>query len=126
MEAVEDAGFEATLLSQGGLESLTLAVSGMSVSGDATAVEVALRRVPGVAKAAVSLLTGHAEVWYDPNTAGEGAAGWLGEGQPFMEYRVAAGGDRGWRAGRRLAGWWNVGTWGGGALAGGVGDMGHE
>ncbi|KAG2488839.1 hypothetical protein HYH03_012637 [Edaphochlamys debaryana] len=68
--AVEDAGFEAIMLSHGGLESLVLRVAGMTSSGDCVGVEASLRRVPGVAKAAVALLTGQAEVWYDPNTTG--------------------------------------------------------
>eukprot|EP00198_Chlamydomonas_reinhardtii_P009930 XP_001699267.1 heavy metal transporting ATPase [Chlamydomonas reinhardtii] len=120
VEAVEDAGFEATLLSQGGLESLTLAVSGMSVSGDATAVEVALRRVPGVAKAAVSLLTGHAEVWYDPNTAGPrdmigaiercdgGAGGAEGLTATLQRSELAAAGGAQAAAARELRYWWGL------------------
>ncbi|KAG2435932.1 hypothetical protein HXX76_007127 [Chlamydomonas incerta] len=118
--AVEDAGFEAVLLSQGGLESLTLAVSGMSVSGDATAVEVALRRVPGVAKAAVSLATGQAEVWYDPNTAGPrdmiasiercdgGAGGAEGLTATLLRSELAAAGGAQAAAERELRYWWGL------------------
>ncbi|GIL89731.1 hypothetical protein Vretifemale_17508 [Volvox reticuliferus] len=70
LTAVEDAGFEASLLSQGGLETLTLRVCGMTSTASATAVEAALRRVPGVARAGVRLEEGLAEVWYDPNATG--------------------------------------------------------
>jgi copper chaperone CopZ len=56
--------------SQGGLETLVFKITGMAVTADATAVEAALRRVVGVARCAVSLLTGQAEVLYDPNVAG--------------------------------------------------------
>ncbi|KAG2433084.1 hypothetical protein HYH02_012788 [Chlamydomonas schloesseri] len=120
VEAVEDAGFEATLLSQGGLESLTLAVSGMSVSADTTAVEAALRRVPGVAKAAVSLLTGQAEVWYDPNTAGPrdmiaaiercdgGAGGGEGLTATLQRNELAAAGGAQAAAERELRYWWGL------------------
>ncbi|EFJ52982.1 hypothetical protein VOLCADRAFT_102604 [Volvox carteri f. nagariensis] len=70
LSAVEDAGFEATLLSQGGLETLMLRVYGMTTTACATAVEAALRRVPGVARAGVRLAEGLVDVWYDPNTTG--------------------------------------------------------
>ncbi|GIL57370.1 hypothetical protein Vafri_12621 [Volvox africanus] len=70
MTAVEDAGFEASLVSQGGLETLTLRVYGMTSTASATAVEAALRRVAGVARAGVRLDEGLAEVWYDPNATG--------------------------------------------------------
>ena len=46
-------------------------VSGMTCSADTTAVEVALRRVGGVTRAAVALVTGHAEVWYNADACGE-------------------------------------------------------
>ncbi|GLI67539.1 hypothetical protein VaNZ11_011761 [Volvox africanus] len=70
MTAVEDAGFEASLVSQGGLETLSLRVYGMTSTASATAVEAALRRVAGVARAGVRLEEGLAEVWYDPNVTG--------------------------------------------------------
>ncbi|KXZ42129.1 hypothetical protein GPECTOR_199g357 [Gonium pectorale] len=59
--AVEDAGFEAALLSQGGLESLTLRVEGLSSTASCVAAEAALRRVRGVARAAVNAVLGQAE-----------------------------------------------------------------
>ncbi|GFR44217.1 hypothetical protein Agub_g5405, partial [Astrephomene gubernaculifera] len=68
--AVEEAGFEAATLSQEGLETMTIRVEGMTGTSSSTAVEAALRRVPGVARAAVNLIAGQAEVWYDSNTSG--------------------------------------------------------
>lgn len=70
MAAVDDAGFEALLLSQGNLESLSLKLGGVSTASDVTLVEIALRRVPGVSKALVSLPGGTVEVWYDGSATG--------------------------------------------------------
>jgi copper chaperone CopZ len=69
--AVEDAGFDGKLLSRdGGLERVMLKVGGMTCGACSSAVEGALKGVPGVSRAAVNLLGGSAEVWFDGNTTG--------------------------------------------------------
>ncbi len=56
--AVEDAGFDAKLLSRAGLESSSLVVSGMTCGACSSAVEGVLMAIPGVSGATVSLVTG--------------------------------------------------------------------
>ena len=91
VEAVEDCGFEAKLLSSEGLQSLTLHVAGMTCSNCSSSIETALLAQAGVSKAAVSVLTSRAEVrapvlgmpknpaW--TNDGSSPAAGWAGNPQ---------------------------------------------
>ncbi|KAJ9512813.1 hypothetical protein QJQ45_029040, partial [Haematococcus lacustris] len=70
---VEDAGFEAQLAKVAEPEQqehLKLSVQGMTCSACSSAVEGALAKLPGVSRAAVSLLSGSAEVWYDAAETG--------------------------------------------------------
>lgn len=63
MEAVDDAGFKARLLRDGGDRTRArLRVEGMLCSACSSKVEAALRAAPGVRQAAVSLVTHKAEV----------------------------------------------------------------
>eukprot|EP00879_Flechtneria_rotunda_P007448 GHRR01007813.1.p1 GENE.GHRR01007813.1~~GHRR01007813.1.p1 ORF type:complete len:490 (+),score=138.59 GHRR01007813.1:1423-2892(+) len=80
--AVDDLGFEAHILSQAGLESCTLGVLGMTCSACSSAVQKALCAVPGVSSAAVSELSGKAQVWFNPATTGPRA---------FLDAITAAG-----------------------------------
>jgi len=68
--AIDDLGFEARVISHAGLESCTLGVLGMTCSACSSAVEKALCAVPGVSSAAVSALSGRAQVWYNPTSTG--------------------------------------------------------
>lgn len=67
--AVEDMGFEGRLLGTAGQEEAVLAVGGMTCSACSSSVESALRAVPGVSAADVSVVTGKAQV-------GWGVGGW--------------------------------------------------
>lgn len=62
VSAVEDMGFEAHLIATAGREEAVLAVSGMTCGACSGAVESALRAVPGVSAADVSVVTGKAQV----------------------------------------------------------------
>lgn len=68
--AIDDAGFQALLLSQGGLEHARLRVAGMTCGACSSGLEKALSKVPGVTKVAVSYVTGMADIWYDSNATG--------------------------------------------------------
>jgi Cu+-exporting ATPase len=70
IDSIEDCGFDAKALAKVDSNVATLKVSGMSCSSCSSAVEAALRQLPGVAEAAVSLLTATAEVRFDPGTTG--------------------------------------------------------
>lgn len=70
VEAIDAAGFQAKLLSRGGLESCTLGVLGMTCSACSSAVEKALKKLPGVSSATVSCVTNQGQVWYDANITG--------------------------------------------------------
>jgi copper chaperone CopZ len=59
---VEELGFDAELISTAGQEGAVLAVGGMTCSACVASVEAALRAVPGVSGADVSLVTGKAQV----------------------------------------------------------------
>jgi Cu+-exporting ATPase len=63
--AVEDMGFDAHLLGTAGQEEAVLAVAGMTCSACSSSVESALRAVPGVSAADVSVVTGKAQVGDD-------------------------------------------------------------
>eukprot|EP00798_Chlamydomonas_sp_ICE-L_P022123 gene22123-29183_t len=56
IEAIEDAGFDASLISQGGLDSIH--------------VKKALLGSKGVSKANINVISGLAQVWYNANTTG--------------------------------------------------------
>lgn len=62
VSAVEDMGFEAQLIATGGQEAAVLSVGGMTCGACSSAVESALRAVPGVSAADVSVVTGKAQV----------------------------------------------------------------
>ena len=80
--AVEDAGFEASVVEDGklpagdapapppSLTTLGLAVGGMTCGSCAGSVERALRAVPGVRGVAVNLLQNSAQVTFDPDATG--------------------------------------------------------
>ncbi|KAL4446311.1 hypothetical protein ABPG77_003118 [Micractinium sp. CCAP 211/92] len=68
--AVEDCGFEASVIGPAESCQQLLRVGGMTCSSCSSAVETALRGVPGVQEASVNLLAGTAEVQYDPEVAG--------------------------------------------------------
>jgi Cu+-exporting ATPase len=70
IELIEDCGFDAKALAKVDSNVATLRVSGMSCAACSSAVEAALRQLPGVAEAGVSLLTSTAEVRFDPGTTG--------------------------------------------------------
>jgi len=70
IESIEDCGFDAKALAKVDNNIATLHVSGMSCASCSSAVEAALRQLPGVAEAGVSLLTSTAEVRFDPGTTG--------------------------------------------------------
>lgn len=80
--AVEDIGFDCKVITQAGLESCTLGILGMTCSACSASVEKALLAVPGVSKASVDVLTGRAEVWYNPTSTGPRA---------FLDAVAAAG-----------------------------------
>ncbi|GAB4815110.1 hypothetical protein N2152v2_002156 [Parachlorella kessleri] len=82
--AVEDAGFEASLLAKVESNVQLLAVGGMTCASCSGAVEAALARQPGVLHAAVNLMTGMAEVRYNPDVTGP---------RHLMEAVAAAGFD---------------------------------
>ena len=63
--AIDMAGFEARILSDGALAALdqmTLQIDGMTCSSCSSAVEAALRQIDGVHSASVNLLAAKAEV----------------------------------------------------------------
>jgi Cu+-exporting ATPase len=62
VSAVEDMGFDASLIATAGQEEAVLAVSGMTCGACSGSVESALRAVPGVSAADVSVITGKAQV----------------------------------------------------------------
>ena len=63
VEAIEDTGFEASVLRQGASsDAVQLRVDGMTCGACSAAVEKALRAAPGVLSAAVNLIAGTAEV----------------------------------------------------------------
>lgn len=62
LSAVQDMGFEASLIATAGQEAALLGVVGMTCGACSGAVEGALRAVPGVSAAEVSALTGRAQV----------------------------------------------------------------
>ncbi|KAL4539494.1 hypothetical protein Ndes2437B_g02135 [Nannochloris sp. 'desiccata'] len=70
IESIEDCGFDAKALAKVDNNVATLHVSGMSCASCSSAVEAALRQLPGVAEAGVNLLTATAEVRFDPGTTG--------------------------------------------------------
>ncbi|QBS38247.1 copper-translocating P-type ATPase [Thermaerobacter sp. FW80] len=99
---VRDLGYDVPL------ESIQLAVTGMTCAACVNRVERALRRVPGVVDAAVNLATGTATVRLIPGAAAAGdltaavqAAGY--EAQPVGETRDEAEAARQ----REIRGWWN-------------------
>nr|CAD1835131.1 unnamed protein product [Ananas comosus var. bracteatus] len=65
-ETIEDAGFEATLIEEDIKLVCRLQIKGMTCTSCSSAVESALRAVPGVQKAAVALATEEAEIHFDP------------------------------------------------------------
>ncbi|GLJ04984.1 hypothetical protein SUGI_0008370 [Cryptomeria japonica] len=69
-EAIEDAGFEATLSETDDEESVIsvcrLRIKGMTCTSCSSTVESALEKVQGVKRAAVALATEEAEIRYDP------------------------------------------------------------
>lgn len=85
MAAVEDAGFEVKVTSQGGMEMVRLTVTGMTCGNCAGNVERALRQVAGVSEASVSYVTSLAEVMY--NSSDTGAL----PGLPVDALQMAAG-----------------------------------
>ncbi|WP_371731863.1 HAD-IC family P-type ATPase [Thermaerobacter sp. PB12/4term] len=99
---VRDLGYDVPL------ESIQLAVTGMTCAACVNRVERALRRVPGVVDAAVNLATGTATVRLIPGAAAAGdliaavqATGY--EAQPVGETRDEAEAARQ----REIRGWWN-------------------
>ncbi|MEW5313937.1 MAG: hypothetical protein WDW38_005467 [Sanguina aurantia] len=70
VQAVEDAGFEAMLLSSGGLQTLHLQIGGMTCGACSASVEKALLMQAGVSRAAVNVVTGTAEVWFNNSLSG--------------------------------------------------------
>ncbi len=63
VEAVEDTGFEASVLRQGAAsDTVQLRVDGMTCGSCSAAVEKAVRAAPGVLTASVNLIAGTAEV----------------------------------------------------------------
>eukprot|EP00891_Asterochloris_glomerata_P002470 jgi/Astpho2/2470/e_gw1.00048.183.1_t len=77
LEAIEDAGFEAQLLSSSsatpGAKVASLRVRGMHCASCSTAVEKALKATQGVQQATVSLSMSQADVQYDPLMVQEAA-----------------------------------------------------
>lgn len=69
-EACGAAGFPATIVQTAAGSSCVLLVTGMHCGNCTGAVEKALLAVPGVFSAAVSLVTGEAEVAFDPQQGG--------------------------------------------------------
>ncbi|KAE9451854.1 hypothetical protein C3L33_16245, partial [Rhododendron williamsianum] len=69
-EAIEDVGFQATLVEDETNEKSTyvcrIQIKGMTCTTCSTTVESALQAVPGVQKALVALATEEAEILYDP------------------------------------------------------------
>ncbi|KAK4262750.1 hypothetical protein QN277_028268 [Acacia crassicarpa] len=70
-EAIEDAGFEATLfrdeMNERSIQVCRITVTGMTCTSCSSTVESALQAIPGVLKAQVALATCEAEVHYNPN-----------------------------------------------------------
>lgn len=73
-EAIEDAGFEAALLTDStndnSVQVCRIQIKGMTCTSCSTAVESALEAIPGVVRARVALATEEAEVHYNPNVVG--------------------------------------------------------
>lgn len=70
LDAVTACGFEAKSLIKADSNVVNLRVSGMTCGSCSSAVEAAIRRLPGVADAGVNLLACTAEVRFDPGTTG--------------------------------------------------------
>lgn len=71
VEAVEDAGFDAKLISSGGSsDTIQIQVTGMTCGACSSCVESALKCCPGVIAAAVNHVTGLAQVSFDPMMTG--------------------------------------------------------
>lgn len=68
--AVEGCGFEATVVRPAESHKQLLQVEGMTCSSCSGAAEAALQAIPGVQAVTVNLLSGVAEVQYDPEIAG--------------------------------------------------------
>ena len=63
VEAVEDTGFEASILRQGACsDTVQLRVDGMTCGSCSAAIEKAVRAAPGVLAVSVNLIAGTAEV----------------------------------------------------------------
>eukprot|EP00882_Tetradesmus_deserticola_P007169 GHRQ01007548.1.p1 GENE.GHRQ01007548.1~~GHRQ01007548.1.p1 ORF type:complete len:744 (+),score=290.70 GHRQ01007548.1:392-2623(+) len=106
--AVEDLGFDARLVSKAGLECCSLGVQGMTCSACSSAVERALCAVPGVSSAAVSVLAGRAEVWYDTSVTGPRAFLQAVDVAGFVGSLLAAESSKGSDAAAELAEWRNL------------------
>lgn len=70
IKAVESSGFDARVLNKAASCVAVFQVSGMTCSACSSAVEAALRNHVGVVDASVNLLSGKAEVQFDPGTTG--------------------------------------------------------
>jgi len=70
VQAVENAGFDASVLKPVTVNTVALRVGGMTCAACSSSVERALAATPGVSHVAVMLLTGSAEVHFDPDTTG--------------------------------------------------------
>ncbi|KAG2488440.1 hypothetical protein HYH03_012947 [Edaphochlamys debaryana] len=71
VDAIEDTGFDAALADEAQEPGAArLVVRGMTCAACSSAVEAALREVPGVSEASVNLLAGQALVKYDPRVVG--------------------------------------------------------
>lgn len=70
-EAIENAGFEAAILTdasnENSIQVCRIQIKGMTCTSCSTAVESALKAIPGVQKAHVALATEEAQVHYNPN-----------------------------------------------------------
>lgn len=97
-EAIEDAGFEATLIKEEISDKVTqvcrILIKGMTCTSCSTTVESALQALPGVQKAQVALSTEEAQVQYDPKIIGHNQILETIENTGFEAILISTGEDR--------------------------------
>ncbi|KAJ4955224.1 hypothetical protein NE237_012007 [Protea cynaroides] len=96
-EAIEDVGFEATLIkdevNERSLQICRLRIKGMTCTSCSTTVESALRGIQGVKKAQVALATEEAEICYDQNIVSHNQLMEAVEGTGFEAILISTGDD---------------------------------
>ncbi|KAL8138915.1 hypothetical protein V2J09_004916 [Rumex salicifolius] len=98
-EAIEDAGFEASLIEGESNEELTqvcrIQIKGMTCTSCSSTIESILREITGVSKAQVALATEEAEIHYHPQAVSHVELLEAVENAGFQAVLISAGEDRG-------------------------------